>query len=798
MGIRLTPLVFATLLVLSSVPFPATADAPLADAGLDQTVTRGTTVQLDATGSQDPDGTIQGYRWELRTPNGSSRTPVCPTCGTTSFTVHAVGTYEATVTVTDDDGDTATDTLYVEVTPGAPPAVVLTGPTTLRVGQNATYTAEANAGVADLDQLVWLVDGAPVATDVLDGRTGTTTYERTFPTATNHSISARAIDTDDQSDSDTVQTTVLSQPPEPSAGGTATGPIRDRGTATITGPQVVTGTGPVTGHYSVVGSSISSIEWWKDGERITGGPDITTTFDAGTHTLYARVAYTDGTDDIARFDDGTTTVIADPKPTIDTTTLHGRGGLHATATAIDQYKNLRRFELHLDGEPVITRDYTRAEMRQPNSGTQLDMDTVIKSLEPGNYTAQLRATDGRGQTTVVERQIEIVGPPEIIRSEFVYDGKLESYHPRIDPERYTAKHVLEIDLNGVTPSELNITQSVSGFQEIDDNNVCRQFREVVNGRLIIQSCVAGRGITDGIATNSITWGTYWDRHIDDISTVPSSPEVRVRVLNGGAIERAKQWGLVVDASQSFDPDGGPLIFEWSIRGSDGVRYGSIGKLESLAINQLVVRDDEGQKTIFKERFAAHFNPEIVRIVPLSSGPYLPSEKVRFLVQTKMYELPQATQRSAMDLTLVPNSGEVLQHLIYQGEFSADPKDDTIEPYFSEAPKNRDQQGWIVVVPAQRFLNHQPGFTTFNKNNKAETIDRYEFPAPEVLRKGSVETSQLDLSTEYVVERPIYQWETARTISTRDKLKARGYEAISAVESGYEWIFVACLDASSIA
>ena len=43
------------------------AEGPMADAGLDQTVANGTTVQLDGTGSTHPDGRISTYEWSIAT-----------------------------------------------------------------------------------------------------------------------------------------------------------------------------------------------------------------------------------------------------------------------------------------------------------------------------------------------------------------------------------------------------------------------------------------------------------------------------------------------------------------------------------------------------------------------------------------------------------------------------------------------------------------------------------------------------------------------------------------------------------
>ena len=90
-------------------------EPPLADAGLDQRVELNATVLLDAAGSRDPDGSIQSYRWSVRTPDGRTITPETSDAPRTTLVVRQPGRYEVTVTVTDDDGQFATDTLYVDV-----------------------------------------------------------------------------------------------------------------------------------------------------------------------------------------------------------------------------------------------------------------------------------------------------------------------------------------------------------------------------------------------------------------------------------------------------------------------------------------------------------------------------------------------------------------------------------------------------------------------------------------------------------------------------------------------------------
>ncbi|MFB6126956.1 MAG: PKD domain-containing protein [Halolamina sp.] len=117
---RTTTAIALALLLVTTAGMPATAhgngnDPPMADAGLDQRVTRGAVVFLDGGGSVDPDGVLAEYRWKIRSPNGSRVSPRNASAPLTQFRPSQIGRYEVQLTVTDDDGATRSDTLYVDV-----------------------------------------------------------------------------------------------------------------------------------------------------------------------------------------------------------------------------------------------------------------------------------------------------------------------------------------------------------------------------------------------------------------------------------------------------------------------------------------------------------------------------------------------------------------------------------------------------------------------------------------------------------------------------------------------------------
>jgi len=141
--------------------------APTANAGADQTVTEGDNVTLDASGSSDSDGTISSYEWKEDT------TTVLSTSSSFSKSDFTVGTHTITLSVTDNDGATASDKVVVRVVAGGANQTVIlkkTGQTTsytdyddgyYQKGQTPRYTRASNSVTDELTHLMWQDDATP-------------------------------------------------------------------------------------------------------------------------------------------------------------------------------------------------------------------------------------------------------------------------------------------------------------------------------------------------------------------------------------------------------------------------------------------------------------------------------------------------------------------------------------------------------------------------------------------------------------------------------------------------------------
>jgi hypothetical protein len=114
-------------------------NAPVANAGPNQSVSTGTTVTLDGSGSTNPSGIgTLTYSWQfLSIPSGSTTTITNPTAVMPTFLTDVAGTYTIQLTVTNGAGsDTSTVTVVASGAP--PPPVANAGPNQMLIKVGAT------------------------------------------------------------------------------------------------------------------------------------------------------------------------------------------------------------------------------------------------------------------------------------------------------------------------------------------------------------------------------------------------------------------------------------------------------------------------------------------------------------------------------------------------------------------------------------------------------------------------------------------------------------------------------------
>ncbi|MDR0909266.1 MAG: PKD domain-containing protein [Spirochaetaceae bacterium] len=130
---------------------PAANVAPTAVAGTDITITLPTsTVNVDGSGSSDTDGTIAAYAWTQT--SGADTTIVNPDKAATQVTgLTTAGEYVYQLEVTDDDGDSHTDTIKVTVNPAANVAPTAVAGSDITITLPTSTVNVDGSGSADTD-----------------------------------------------------------------------------------------------------------------------------------------------------------------------------------------------------------------------------------------------------------------------------------------------------------------------------------------------------------------------------------------------------------------------------------------------------------------------------------------------------------------------------------------------------------------------------------------------------------------------------------------------------------------------
>ena len=705
-------LVVAALVVVAAVgPVAVGGGAdrstePLADAGLDQSVEQGTTVLLDGSGSRDPDGRIVEYEWRIETPSGSVVSPRNRTAARTTFVADSNGRYVVTLTVTDDAGGVASDSLYVDVESGATPSPTPSSPST----------------------------PAP-------------------PSSPNPP---------EQPETPT--------PPPPTAATPA-----DR-SPSVRGPRLVTGERPLAGEYAIATTgTVEEVVWRVDGGNESSGTTLSRTWSPGNHTLSAVVSYADGTSEVATFEGGTRRVVADPRPELSVSDVVSREQLAGTATATDGYGNLESVEVNVDG---LGTERTVVD-EGSHSVTTFDWTDV----EPGReYHLTIEAVDARGQRTTLNRTLRVVAPPETRSAEFV-NGPVDSFHPRIDSERYTAHHVLKIDLNGHQMAEIGVdikAEEPSIVRRVSDQKV-----DVTDGVATIHTYWAGESPSLGTpyaikyiveANSRVGSGPSIDGE-SEFSVTPSKPEIRIEMRNDGTRPvggpgssppvRAPldmRESVIVDASESFDPDGTALTYIWENGAEATEPDDSVGRLSGWESGKLVLEDNSGARAYQNWSAKKTIVPSVASMEVVEQGPFSADERVRVHVKTQLMQFRRGVIDVEIGAELRGAQGEVVE---WNERYT-----DTINS------ENDLAYEGTVELPASALAKNGPDarIVLYNVDRPDYTRTSTSLPTVELtsgLRtgRGSLEVTDL----RYVIRKETAETEVATSRAEMQRLIDAGYE-----------------------
>ncbi len=179
-------------------------NAPVGNAGDDQTAAAGSAVSFNGGASSDDKG-IASYSWDFDASNGitSEATGV-----TATYTYGTAGNYVVTLTVTDTNGQTSTDTMNVVVTAAVSadvaPIANAGDDQTAAAGSAVSFNGGASSDDKGVASYSWDFDASNGITSEATGKTTTKTYT----TAGTYTVTLTVTDTAGQTATDTVTVVV--------------------------------------------------------------------------------------------------------------------------------------------------------------------------------------------------------------------------------------------------------------------------------------------------------------------------------------------------------------------------------------------------------------------------------------------------------------------------------------------------------------------------------------------------------------------------------------------------------------
>jgi PKD repeat protein len=337
------------------------------------------TFTLDASASDDPDGVIVGYTWDTNADGEADRdTQGTPTL---DLSFPFAGTYDVTVTVTDDTGATASKTVQVVVRNRPPepaiddPGLVLSGRVTaLSAASSVDPDLPAGAGLT----YEWDLDGDGIYDTAPDT---SATIDHTFTATGPVTVGVRVTD-EASAQATTTRSLVVTHAPVVSLTATPTPASFDEAvTLDASGSSDPDGAGALTYEWEVEDD---------DGATLTptAGAQLTTSWaKAGTRTVTVTVTDASG----AKTEGSVDVVVRNQAPTaaIAATPASPRVGTAvqlSAAGASDPDGSVVRYQWDLDGDGGYEVD------------TQATPSASATFANPGTLTVGVRVTDDDGGT----------------------------------------------------------------------------------------------------------------------------------------------------------------------------------------------------------------------------------------------------------------------------------------------------------------------------------------------------------------------------------------------------------------
>ncbi len=516
--------------------------APTANAGADQSIQEGSSLQLDGSASSDSDGSLVSFQWF----EGAIGLATGVTASVDNLTV---GVHLIDLVVTDSDGATDTDQVQVTVTaapvPNAAPTADAGADQSVQVGDTIALDG---SGSSDSD-------GTIVSYEWLDGSTSLASGETASITLAEgvYQLTLEVTDDDGDTDTDQVQVTVTAAPVPNAA------PTADAGadqSVQVGDTIALDGSGSSDSDGTIV-----SYEWLDGSTSLASGETASITLAEGVYQLTLEVTDDDGDTDT---DQVQVTVTAAPVPNVAPTADAGADQSVQVGDTIA-----------LDGSGSSDSDGTIVSYEWLDGSTSLATgETASITLAEGVYQLTLEVTDDDGDTDTDQVQVTVTAAPV----------------PNVAP---TA------DAGSDQSVQVGDTISLDGSGSSDSDGTIVSYEWLDGSTSLATGETASITLAEGVyqLTLEVT-DDDGDTDTDQVQvTVTAAPVPNVAPTADAGADQSVQVGdtIALDGSGSSDSDGTIVSYEW-LDGSTSLASGetaSITLAEGVYQLTLEVTDDDG-------------------------------------------------------------------------------------------------------------------------------------------------------------------------------------------------------------
>jgi PKD repeat protein len=527
-------------------------EAPVADVGSYSSINSSEKITLDATESYDGDGIIESYSWNIEGYNGQ-----ISSIDKQSVTLIESGTREISLTVTDDNGNTHTDTTSVKVNNIPPSQEVTKG----RIGVSYGYEQDGRF----VDQMFTKSLENNVSSESKNGfeinpgsaEESDSVFVGPIPDGKNRQVSYNTLGNSQQidlrliSDSEQEESTLIDPGAEVSIPDNSPRQIRlsstiESGSATVTQLRTLAKDSSDKSYPHVyfdasqssdINGQIESYEWDLDNDGITEQTGPVTSYEyttTGTKTITLTTTDNDGASSRKEY----TLEVNDLSPTsVITTDIENNIAQIANTVEMsaeqssDVSNNIDEYNWYVNGEH--------------KSGKSIS--TTFDSS--GEYKVRLSVQDKNGLSSTITEVIKVTNkPPEAsldIKESITVGSQLTA-----DASESSDPEGEELDYKWDVPDSIKL--------EGNGNNV----ELTVNKKESFEVSVT---VTDiGGKTDTVT-------KVVDVTNTPPEADF----LTNAVQQKSIGLPIILNGIKSSDPDGHDITYKWQI---DGESMGSDKKI----------------------------------------------------------------------------------------------------------------------------------------------------------------------------------------------------------------------------